>query len=168
MNKRAPEMWDLVTDRVDFTDKLVMDIGCGTGDFLWRAMEAGAEHVYGIEIDPDTAREARRNCKKMGHEPTVFIEDACDLEPADYDVAICFSVIPYLGNPVKVMDWMSLYSDISLVECQYHGDGPGPSNLKNDEDMAQFLGVFWDHVEPIGSTDVVIRPAKRTIWLCTN
>lgn len=169
MNNRAPRMWEQITEHVDFNDKSVVDLGCGTGDFLFRSIKSGASSVVGYDIDELTAREATRNCKKEGCVVHVSVQDVSTLsDDVQYDIGIFFSVLPYVANPVKVLDWMSRNVEISLIECQYSGDGPGPKNLYDDLDMKNFLNLFWDDIEVIGRTKLKIRDAKRTIWKCVR
>lgn len=167
MNSRAPKMWDIITSRVDFEGKSVIDLGCGTGDFLWRSKKAGARQVVGIDVDMDTCWTAKQNCAKEGYAPVILTDDICLLENREepFDVALCLSVIPYVANLPNLMVWMRDNATVSLVECPYSGDGPGPKNIKDDEDMAKILSIFWDNVEPIGTTDMGPRPGTRTIWL---
>lgn len=48
-----------------FKDKIVMDIGCGTGILSIFAARAGAKHVYGIE-NASIAHHARKIIKENG------------------------------------------------------------------------------------------------------
>ena len=48
-NTRAESMWRIISQRVDFRQKSVVDLGCGHGEMLWRCYLAGAEEVRGIE-----------------------------------------------------------------------------------------------------------------------
>jgi hypothetical protein len=57
--------------------------------------------------------------------------------------------------------------EISLVECQYAGDGPGFEDIENDNDFQELLwkaGFAW--AQPIGRTFVKGRDKYRTIWYC--
>jgi protein arginine N-methyltransferase 1 len=55
-----------------FKDKIVLDIGCGTGILSIFAAKAGAKHVYGIEF-ADIADYAREIIKKNGLSDKVTI-----------------------------------------------------------------------------------------------
>ena len=48
---RAPEIWHIVSQNVDFRKKTVADLGCGHGEMLWRALLAGADLVYGFDTE---------------------------------------------------------------------------------------------------------------------
>lgn len=160
-------MWEQITKYVDFTGKSVIDLGCGTGDFLYRALKSGAAWVVGVDADPFTARQARETCKENGVRALILVEDIANMpDDSEYDIALCFSVLPYVSNQVSVLRWMSKCAKTSIIEMQYAGDGPGPPNITDDLDMLNYLSLFWDKPTVIGSTDVVIRPARRTIWRC--
>lgn len=169
MNKRAQEMWEQIIQHVDFTGKTVIDLGCGTGDFLYRSLKDKAAWAIGVELDPFTARQARETCKSNGVKAIVLVEDIQTLpEDSEYDIAMCFSVLPYVRNQVSVLKWMKNCAKTSIIEMQYAGDGPGPANIVDDLDMINYLNLFWSKATVIGRTDVTIRQAFRTIWLCEN
>ncbi|MFN9905854.1 MAG: 50S ribosomal protein L11 methyltransferase [bacterium] len=52
---------------IDFKDKIVMDIGCGTGILSIFAARAGAKHVYAID-NAEIALFAREIVKQNGYE----------------------------------------------------------------------------------------------------
>lgn len=167
-NGRSPEQWEIISKRVDFADKSVIDLGCGYGDILAMCRAARALEI-GIERDERIAVSAMK--RYPGLNVWVFsIEDVMELKETPdlhFDVSICFSVLPYLDDPDAALDWMRTVSGIALIECQYHGDGPGPERLKNDDDMRRWLeGIGWKSVEPIGKNLVKIRNLYRTIWMC--
>ena len=51
----------------DFKDKIVMDIGCGTGILSIFAARAGAKHVYAVD-NAEIALFAREIVKQNGYE----------------------------------------------------------------------------------------------------
>jgi len=56
----------------DFKDKIVMDIGCGTGILSIFAVRAGAKHVYAVE-NAEIANFAREIVKMNGMEDKITI-----------------------------------------------------------------------------------------------
>ncbi len=176
-NTRAEAMWRIISQRVDFRGKRVIDLGCGTGDFLWRAYVAGAEMVVGFDKSISRTRQIRQAVEELS---SLFvyhdkIEDLMEIKSIDHDIAMCFSVLPYLDDIPATMKWMAKNFPICLIECQYNGDGPGLSNIGSDTGMAQYLineGEF-NQVIPIGKTLVEGRknpdgnPVFRTIWMAS-
>ena len=163
-NTRSPAMWDIIHPHVDFVGKSVIDLGCGTGDFLWYAHQAGAKSVHGIDIDksrcyaPDGAIVTEWDIDWLVEKDWKFV---------DIDIAFCFSVLPYLQNPVASLNWMHSRFNILLVECQYSGDGPGFKWIKDDDDMRTMLSMFsWKSIDSLGHTMVKENRYKRTIWKC--
>jgi len=152
----------------------VIDLGCGKGDILLRLFDAGAK-VLGIDNDGD-------NILHIQRAKSEFVQDMfninglmwCDIDQLimeqsiKLDVAICFSVLPYLKRPIDALKWINQHSDVALIECQYAGDGPGFDFLSGNDDMRNWLlqiGEFKE-VEPIGHTLVEGRNTKRFIWRC--
>lgn len=168
MNKRAPQMWEQIIQHVDFKGRSVIDLGCGTGDFLLLALRHGAAWALGVDIDPHTARTAKETCKAGGHAALVMVEDIANLPPeSEYDIGLCLGVMPYLENPVKAMAWMRASCQTSIIETPYAGDGPGPKAIVDDLDCLRFLEMFWGKPEVIGFTETD-KGRRRTLWKCEH
>jgi SAM-dependent methyltransferase len=163
-NTRSPEQWEIISRHVDFKGKTVLDLGCGKGDILFRAFEAGAQ-VTGIDNNPEQIR----YIKDAMPEVNVAVDDiAFMIMQSKVDIIICFSVLPYLKLPSNMLLWINFHSDVALIECQYAGDGPGLSFLKGNNDMRAWLleaGQF-EKVQVIGHTFVEGRNKNRFIWMC--
>jgi 2-polyprenyl-3-methyl-5-hydroxy-6-metoxy-1,4-benzoquinol methylase len=84
----------------------ILDIGCSSGGFL-STMKGPAWKLYGIEMEAQTANEARSN---TGAE--VFVGDAADAPfPANsFDVITCFDILEHVYDPRvflgKVHEWL--------------------------------------------------------------
>jgi SAM-dependent methyltransferase len=178
-NKRAGHMWDIISQHVDFKGKRVVDLGCGYGDLSFRMAAAGA-YVFACdkkEICDEVWK--RKPDLDKGH-MTIF---PCDVEVDFFreilpafnvpGVIVCCSVLPYLRNPGDLVDKMAHSAPVSIIECQYNGDGPGLIHIDNDGEMEwwlmqQSIGTSngWSAVTPIGKTFVEGRDKWRTIWKC--
>ena len=175
-NKRAELMWRAISREVDFRRKKVIDLGCGTGDFLWRTWIAGARFTWGIErnyavIKPffeDTLDEEGK--RPYSSQITIGIQDLNTMRGeliVDYDIAMCFSVLPYLDDPAKTVQWMSDMFPLCIIEAQYEPEPYCMKRIGSDTGMTQFLLDNGFHkVRPIGKTYIDIRDTWRTIWLC--
>ena len=176
VNKRALEIWGIVTSNIDFRDKTVVDIGCGPADFLRLSLRSGAKHVSGIDMDYavmlDASASLREDGRKADKDFTLLCDDINTMveeNNLDFgaDIALCFSCLPYLDDFNSALEWISSMSgECALIESQYYGDGPGPRFLGSDDDMEDLLFRYWGSVEKIGETDTRIRAANRSIWLC--
>lgn len=183
VNTRAEAMWRIISREVDFRNKRVIDFGCGTGDFLWRAYVAGAEHIYGIdkkgltihikEIMASTYINNEDQFEDGNGAITYVHADILKLPQKTFkrynaDIAFCFSVLPYLGDISATLEWLFENFALCLIEAQYE---PEPYNIgvASDTEMASLLtNNGFNHVKPLGFTYVEIRDAKRTIWLCSK
>lgn len=169
MNTRAEAMWRIISREVDFRNKRVIDLGCGTGDFLWRAYVAGARFIVGVEQENnDRLRQMLRDkiCSIVLGDINSHQDIANFSKP--FDIAMCFSVFPYLDDIPATLQWMAENFALCLIEAQYD---PEPYNIgvASDTGMAELLiANGFNHVKPLGYTYVEIRDAKRTIWLCSK
>lgn len=156
-------MWNIITSHVNFQGKKVIDLGYGYGDFLKKAWDSGATTVVGIDqVDSGDFDNPHINTILAGIEAYPF-------DTSRYDIAICFSVLPYLHDPTELLIRIKKCADVSLIECQYDGDGPGFPWIHDDLDMRKWLDMIgWREITAIGKTHTRIRNAERTIWLCRN
>lgn len=183
MNKRANEMWDIISQHVDFEDKSVLDFGCGPGDFVVRASNSGAKSVLGIDRSLaaclDAQQYATEELKSPEQRKHVTFK-SLDIHNIVYrmkmyddlfyfDIIMCFSVLPYLHAVRETLQWIRGHSETALIECQYRDDGPGLVWIKDDNDMRHLLlETGWENISPIGETATRIRPVTRTIWKCED
>ena len=174
-NTRSPEQWRIISEHVEFDGKMVLDLGCGYGDLLWRAWDAGSDSILGVESDTEIQRAIGDIAHEFGTMVVSYrdrIEDhtgAAALGHRQYDIIICFSVLPYLTDPTATLHWIHQHSTQALIECQLAGDGPGFDWLKGPQDMRRWLdSIGWERVERIGETVIEDRGCKRGIWLCSK
>jgi len=159
-NTRSPEQLAIITKHVNFRNKRVIDFGCGYGDILRGAILAGASYAIGVDEDKSILN-------STAHRDIVHIADDVELFSAPkLDIAISFSVLPYLAAPMRFLRKMKEMSSVALIECQYAGDGPGYENVTCDGDMKKILLTVFDEALPIGKTKVEYRGVYRTIWMC--
>lgn len=159
VNKRAVDMWKIISQEIDFRKKFVIDLGCGYGEFLWRAEIAGASVVVGVDKENKTGVPILNfdlnDPKRVG-----FFNS--------FDIAFCFSVLPYLDDISETLWWLTDTFPLCLIEAQYE---PEPYNIgvSNDADMKRLLLLHFNKVKPIGHTIVQIKERgypRRTIWRC--
>lgn len=167
-NTRAEEMWRPISQNVDFRNKNVVDLGCGHGDMLWRVYIAGANMVTGLD-EESLAKTNYDGINIYFHQGDIeaIIKDAKkDLNILNNDIAMCFSVLPYLDDIPATIKWMAENFDLSLIEAQYDSE-PFNVGVVSDRGMAQLLlNNGFSDVEPIGKSYVDYRKVYRTIWRC--
>lgn len=158
---RKESMWNIIKEDMLFSGLTVVDFGSGNNELAIFAVEAGAR-VIAIDNNPKYNDETLKTIKRL----VLLVADIDDMILPDGDVAFCFSVLPYLRHPIELLQGLSTKYRRTYIECQYDGDGPGPHFLKTDDDMAIWLGMWWDSCTPIGKTFVPGRDKHRTIWRC--
>jgi len=155
VNLRSPEQWKAISAAYDFKGKYVIDVGCGHGDLLHFARDAGAK-VFGIDKNATLIEALDVPAVTMDIE--YFLPKTWEY----FDVAFCFSVLPYVNMGI-VLDGLKRVATTIFIECQLIGDGPG--TLTEDELKAE-LESRWDSVKRIGQTVVKGRNTIRPIWMC--
>lgn len=184
INTRSGEMWKVIAPEVEKhlagrQQLTIIDLGCGHADVLSRFCQLpNARQAVGVDHDQHILRSNSKRFRQMRlHASCQFVHDQIEryicrpqLPKGFYTVGLCCSVLPYLDPAVRdnVLDWLSHSTQYTFIECQYFGDGPGPENLKNDDDMINWLYAYWDITVPIGRTLVHGRNKYRTIWMCAN
>lgn len=170
-NLRSHDQWGIVSAAADFDGKHVIDFGCGHADLLLMAYMNGALSVIGIEKDIEILSQNRLKFREAGANMAKVLFLNWDLHDPIWnnisgiaDIGICFSVLPYLDNQDDFLYRMSKACDISFVECQYAGDGPG--TVRDQAAMASWLQRHWGTVECVGRTLVTGRDKWRDIWMC--
>ena len=158
-------MWRHISREIDFREKYVLDVGCGYGDFLWRAYVAGAEKVWGMD------KEKKFSCH---NENIVFVNE--DIEyfstfgpskaQPEPDVAFCFSVLPYIDDQVALLRQLSFIQEC-VVEFQYKPE-PYCVRVQTDDEAEKLLSKHWAYVKNIGKTYVEERRVSRTLWYLTG
>lgn len=168
VNRRDTERWALIEPEVTLKSKKVLDVGCGYGDVMMRACMAGAKTIVGVDKDAMVIGEARE--RLAGCPGVLFYED--DLVKwlsktrRRFDYAFCLSVLPYV-DMARMLDLLVKKSKVTVIECQYLGDGPG--TVSDDREMRAILSdAGWTSVKRLGAVPLAIRPAERTVWLCLS
>lgn len=167
-NIRTGQMWSAIEKTIDFTDKQVIDLGCGHGDLIWRVYEAGALYVLGVDRDYRIVEEANERCEHHEVPQTVIL---ANIERVfryryNFDVTFCLSVLPYLSMKYpEAIGCIHRLAPVGFFEIQYIGDGPG-KELRDDRDAIELLKREYNKVEKIGHTICKKERLSRSIWRC--
>lgn len=173
-NQRAEKLWETIEGQAEWEGARVVDLGCGHGDMLWRACKAGAGMVLGIDQDIDALHGCLNRKRHYGVEFGIlgfrleyWLRN--DLDMKQFDIAICFSVLPYLNMDYQeTLRAVSKITSTLFLEVQYWGDGPAKPTFIDDGDARTMLNRFFPEVEAIGGTVVKHGAHTRTVWKCSR
>lgn len=165
INSRAQKQFEILTKKVDFLNKTVIDLGCGHGDILFMSSISGASSCVGVDYNQSIVNQNKlKNTGNVSFVHQSIEEFIAKNASAYFDVSVCFSVLAYLSSPESVVNWMKSHSKIAFIESQYNGDGPGFLQIHNDYQMQKWIGSGdW-----IGETYIEGRDRWRSIWMIIN
>lgn len=166
-NTRIPEIWEVVQTHLDPADLVVADLGCGYGDLLVKFALHGASQVMGLDNNPTNIRILMRRQREQWQSlPIQIIHADVNAYCPPCDLALSFSVLPYLSDPeLSLRSWRTA-ADRLLLEAQYQGDGPG--FIHDDAHLHALLAQAGWEGEYLGYSVVQGRNTHRKIWLCQH
>lgn len=89
----------------DFTNKSVLDAGCGMGRNSYYSLKWGAQKIVAFDYDSRTVESAKRTLAQFGGRATVAFENIYDISwKNEFDLAISIGVIDHLEDPKKAID----------------------------------------------------------------
>jgi SAM-dependent methyltransferase len=165
----SPERWEIIERHTDFKDKTVLDLGCATGYFSFKAQQAGAKIVVGLDHDANAVNVCRaakeiykvHNCHFWLIAPTSELLER-------YDIAFAMSVLNWLGQDLAEswLHWVEEYVDEVWIELPLAGDGRrGATWVK---DIPTYLSQWFAHVDHLGTTAAPHRGKPRPLYRCTQ
>lgn len=109
LNKRYGLIID--SNRNIIKDARILDLGSYDGRWAYAAIDAGAAHVTGIEINKDFVDQAERNMQELGVSPERYnfiVADVLtalkDIEPGTYDGILCAGIFYHITYHVQLMN----------------------------------------------------------------
>lgn len=105
------------SDFDEVEDKIVCDLGCGSGMLTLAAVMAGAQHVTGIDVDSDALALAKANVAESGCEELVDLVQA-DLATDVFKASKIFDTVvmnPPFGTKRKGVDILFLQTGLNLA-----------------------------------------------------
>ena len=102
---RSDWKWERLAPHIDLTDKVVLDIGCGNGYYLWRMLEAGASWALGIDpyVPYVMQFECMRHFAGQGAEAEIFpigVESLPAAAPV-FDAVFSMGVLYHQKSPLE-------------------------------------------------------------------
>ncbi len=89
--------------------KTILDVGCGTGRFVFEYLKRGAKHVTGIDIAESMLAVCRQRAQAEGvSERCTFVQtDLLQFKPADrFDICIGIGLFDYIPDALPVLTKM--------------------------------------------------------------
>jgi SAM-dependent methyltransferase len=97
----------------DLNNKSILDVGCGSGRYMFEAVKRGAGRVLGIDAAGGALKAAREIATELGVEDRVeFIEtDFIEYAPeGKFDIIFAVGYFDYIFDPVIHLEKMLQYS----------------------------------------------------------
>jgi SAM-dependent methyltransferase len=94
--------WFAPLEEKDFTDKMVLELGCGNGSLLYHAAQWNPKQLTGIDLG-DSILSAKKNMLKSGFKNFEILKDDLTQYRSDvqYDLVYCIGVLHHLKEPYK-------------------------------------------------------------------
>ena len=89
-----------VLQELNWKNKQVLDVGCGTGLFAYNVSKEGAKHVHGIDFSKEAIDIAKKTHKNYNLQYDVL--DALDIK-SKYDVIISLGTLEHMDNPLAML-----------------------------------------------------------------
>jgi tRNA (mo5U34)-methyltransferase len=139
--------------------KRILDLGCNAGWWSLLALEAGAEHVHGIDGRREWIEQAELVMEAKQVDPTRFtfeVRNVFDFDrPAAYDIVFCLGLLYHVNRHFVLMERMSEWTkDLIVVDTKL-------SRLPTSALEARYEPTE----EPRSSVDyeLVMRPTRRML-----
>ena len=94
-----------IVDKVEVSDKRILDVGCG-GGILSEALAAAGADVLGIDAGEKPLEVAKLHCHQSGLNidyQQLTIEELAASEPEPFDIVTCFEVLEHVPVPASVI-----------------------------------------------------------------
>ena len=165
---------DLVSQKVDFTCKNILELGCNAGDFL---LKLAPTIAFGVGTDFDSSRinEANFNARKDGFNNIIFYVDdlregnemefvnAFPTQKIDIVMmyAVCDRWLP-LSNCKRIVKNSAKMANTLVIEVNRRkGKGGGMP-------IIPYLSTVYNSVEEITDWDYCPDCKKRRLFVCKN
>ncbi len=165
---------DLVSQKVDFVGKNILELGCNAGDFL---LKLAPEIAFGVGIDFDSSRvnEANFNARKDGFNNIIFYVDdlregnelefinAFPTQKIDIVMmyAVCDRWLP-LSDCRRIVKNSAKMANTLVIEvnCTKTRERGAP--------IIPYLSTVYDSVEEITDIDYCPDCKNRRLFVCKN
>ena len=184
---RSDWKWDRIKDHIDVKNKMVLDVGCGSGYHCWKIWDAGAKYVIGIDPTQIYYFQFLLTKKLFGFDvPVFFLPIGIEHLPQNtktFDVVFSMGVLYHRKSPLEHLETLRshLCKGGTLVLETLIVDGPLHHAFVPEDRYAQMRNVwflpspstleFW--LKKVGFVDVTcvdinqttIEEQKTTRWM---
>lgn len=133
----ASAILNLAYTRGDMADKVVYDLGCGTGRLAIGAALLGAKEVVGIDVDGRALETAGKNAREAGVDVRWVKSDVEELVASDVDTVI---QNPPFGVQRKGADMRFLRKALELAGVAYSLHKATPKNREFIAERVEEMG----------------------------
>ena len=97
------KFWDRLGGKPNFSEKSVLDFGCGHGSLCIDVASSGARKIIGVDFGEQAIKQANLYKKSLKLKNTKFIhQDILKFKTNHkFDVVICKGVLPHISNNQK-------------------------------------------------------------------
>jgi 2-polyprenyl-3-methyl-5-hydroxy-6-metoxy-1,4-benzoquinol methylase len=127
--KKWRAFWQRIGDSVpDFREKTVVDYGCGEGYDSLLMLQAGAKHVYCLEISKSRLQKAQQLHRGEGFSNASYIDNSVvsdlrkNIGNTEVDFVCCRDVMEHVPDPLAVLQ--SMYDVLKRGGKAYIGFSP--------------------------------------------
>jgi 23S rRNA (cytidine1920-2'-O)/16S rRNA (cytidine1409-2'-O)-methyltransferase len=135
------------TLKLDFKDKVVLDVGSSTGGFTDYALRHGAKKVYAVDVGTDQLHPSLRGDKRIKlHEKTDIrdfqMDEAPDIVVIDVSFISLRDILPHIHRSLSNENTQI----VAMVKPQFEAgkDQTNKGIIKNDSIRRQILRDFED------------------------
>jgi 2-polyprenyl-3-methyl-5-hydroxy-6-metoxy-1,4-benzoquinol methylase len=144
--------------------KTMLDVGCGTGEFLKAGADAGF-NVTGIDVESSTTEHVR---KKYGFRILTGLLGPESFPPCSFDVVVLSHVIEHLQRPIELLGviYRILNPNGLFVMCTPNSDSFGEDlhhlygRVRYDRSKCYYLSPFLNPYHIIGFN---LKSARRIL-----
>ena len=166
----TPDRWDIIVRHTNFLGKTVLDLGCATGYFSFRAAQSGADSVLGIDHDPKAIEVCRIAAQIFDIENVTFEHREAGVLDGKFDVGFAMAILNWMGKAKAALwlAWAKDNIDMLWVEIPVRGDGRAPARwLRDAPSTRKWLLGYFDNVEAAGESRAPHRGKMRTLFKCS-
>lgn len=108
--------WERLNTAINFRGKSVIDCGCSAGYFCFKAEEAGACDVTGIDKRPKIIEVARNIATLKRSRARFIISDIREFEIPNTDIILALNMLHHLNYDVNAINSMFLQARLLVFE----------------------------------------------------